>query len=202
MTASDDGGGIPTDRSDDTVPTVDELMDGFEGVELSPSEHQRVKDLLNGDQLDRLVGYERRYLVVGAGGETGAATRRQTVYELLDARDDPPAVATRLEDFGLTPEEIRLWARVFDVLCGMATHAVAVIEDFDGGYVWELGLLFSPDYREKVWVLKRRYEDSGLERGKYDNGMGASHVELLLTGPRVIEWKIPSELPDAVAEIP
>lgn len=52
--------------------------------------------------------------------------------------------ATTLEDYGLTPDEIRLWARAFDILCGRATHIVAVIEDFDGGYVWEMGLLFAP----------------------------------------------------------
>ncbi|ELY97272.1 hypothetical protein C482_13600 [Natrialba chahannaoensis JCM 10990] len=83
------------------------------------------------------------------GGTTGAATRRKIVYELVDDRTDPPAVAFRLEDYGLTPDEIRLWARAFDILCGRATHIVAVIEDFDGGYVWEMGLLFAPPYRER-----------------------------------------------------
>ena len=58
-----------------------------------------------------------------------------------------------------------------------------MVEEFDGGYVWELGLLFAPPYREKAWVLKRRYPDEEAERDRYDDGMGASHVELLLTGP-------------------
>lgn len=195
-----DGGGIPPDREDDSIPSADELMEGYEGIELTPSEHQAVKDLLNGDELDRLKGHERRYLVTGAGGETGAASRRETVCEQLDGRDDPPAVATRLEDFGLTPEEIRLWARVFDILCGMATHIVAVIEDFDGGYVWELGLLFTDEYREKTWVLKRKYPDADVEREKYDNGMGASHVKLLLTGQRAFEWTDENELEKVVGE--
>ncbi|ELY54490.1 hypothetical protein [Natronolimnohabitans innermongolicus] len=186
----------------DGYPTKDELLDEIEDVRLSPSEHQRIKDLLNGDRMDRITGHDRRYLVAGAGGESGAVTRREIVYDRLDSRTDPPATAMQLEDFGLTPEEIRLWTRVFDILCGRATHIVAVIEDFDGGYVWELGLLFSPSYREKVWVLKRRYLDEKTEREQYANGMAASHVELLLTGDNAYEWADVDELRDGIDEIP
>lgn len=178
------------------------IWEGFSGIELRPSEHQKVKDLVNGAQLDRIKGADRRYLVAGAGGDAGAATRRELVYELLDDRSDPPAVAMTLEDLGLTTDELRLWARVFDILCAMATHIVAVLEDFDGGYVWELGLVFAPPYRAKAWVLKRRYEDAGTERAKYDNGMSISHVKLLLAGPRAIEWVDTDELRAAVARIP
>ncbi|QLG61254.1 hypothetical protein [Halorarum salinum] len=198
----DEGGAGGPAGDDDGAPDEGEVLDRIESVRLTPSEHQRVKDLVNGERMDRIRGHERRYLVVGAGGETGAGTRRDVVADLLDARTDPPAVAVRLEDFGLTPEEIRLWTRVFDVLCGRATHVVAVIEDFDGGYVWELGLLFAPSYREKLWVLKRRYPDGETERERFENGMAASHVELLLTGDRVREWVDADELRDAVDEIP
>lgn len=195
----------PFDRDDtasEVIPGEDEILEGLTGIQLTPTEHQRVKDLVNGDQLDRIKGHERRYLVAGAGGDTGAASRRQLVYDRLNSRTNPPAVATQLEDFGLTPEEIRLWTRVFDILCGMATHIVAVIEDFDGGYVWELGLLFAPSYREKAWVLKRRYPADDTERDKYDNGMSASHVKLLLTGSQAFEWTDTDELRAAVDEIP
>ena len=184
------------------VPGGEEVIAEIEAISLTPSEHQRIKDLVNGEQMNRIKGHDRRYLVVGAGGETGAATRRRIVYDLLDARTDPPAVSMRLEDFGLTPEEIRLWTRVFDILCGRATHIVGVIEDFDGGYVWELGLLFAPSYREIVWVLKRRYRDEKTEREQYDNGMAASHVRLLLTGERCYEWVDEDELRNVVEEIP
>ena len=196
MESDDDRG------SGDEIPGSEEVLSEIEAIRLTPSEHQRVKDLVNGERLKRVTGFDRRYLVVGAGGETGASTRRQTVYDLLDARTDPPGVAMRLEDFGLTPAEIRLWSRVFDVLCGRATHIVGVIEDFEGGYVWELGLLFAPSYREKVWVLKRRYPDDERERERYDNGMAASHVRLLLTGERCHEWVDIDELRDVVEEIP
>ena len=186
----------------DEIPDEAEILEGLTEIQLTPSEHQRVKDILNGDLLDDLKSHERRYLVAGAGGDTGAASRRQLVYERLDERTGPPAIATQLEDFGLTPEEIRLWTRVFDILCGMATHIVAVVEDFDGGYVWELGLLFASSYREKAWVLKRRYPDDDTEREEYDNGMSASHVKLLLTGSRAYEWVDTDDLRDVVDEIP
>lgn len=190
------------DTATEAIPDEHEILEGLTEIQLTPTEHQRIKDLVNGDQLDRLKGYERRYLVAGAGGDTGAAARRQLVYDRLDSRTNPSAVAVQLEDFGLTPEDIRLWTRVFDILCGMATHIVAVIEDFDGGYVWELGLLFAPSYREKVWVLKRRYPDEDTERDTYDNGMSASHVKLLLTGAHAFEWTDTDELRAAVDDIP
>jgi len=191
----------PREFEDATFPDQEELLAGLEDVRLTPAEHQRIKNLVNED-LDELKGYDRRYLVVGAGGGTGAATRRGTVYDRLDARTTPPAVAFCLEDYGLTPEEIRLWVRAFDILCGRATHIVAVVEDFDGGYVWEMGLLFAPSYREKAWVLKRRYWDPETERERYANGMAASHVELLLTGPRCHEWADEAELREAVDRVP
>lgn len=187
---------------EDEVPGSEETLSEIEAIRLTPSEHQRVKDLVNGEELERITGFDRRYLVVGAGGETGASTRRKRVYDLLDARTNPPAVAMRLEDFGLTPAEIRLWSRVFDVLCGRATHIVGVLEDFEGGYVWELGLLFGPSYRENVWVLKRRYPDEETERERYDNGMAASHVRLLLTGERCHEWVDVDELEEVVEAVP
>lgn len=199
MDSDDDRG--PREFEGDAVPSQDELVAGLTDISLTPAEHQQIKDLVNED-LSELKGYERRYLNVGAGGETEAATRRKTVYDLLDGRTNPPAVAFRLEDYGFTTEDIRLWCRGFDILCGRATHIVAVVEDFEGGYVWELGLLFAPTYREKAWILKRSYEDAAVERAKYENGMAASHVELLLTGPRCHEWSDAGELRDAVGEIP
>ena len=198
----DEGGSDDGEHEEAEVPDEAEVLDRIEAISLTPSEHQRVKDLVNGDRMTRIEGHDRRYLIVGAGGETGAATRREMVSDLLDARTDPPAVAMRLEDFGLTPEEIRLWTRVFDVLCGRATHIVGVFEDFEGGYVWELGLLFAPSYRENVWVLKRRYPDEETEREMFRNGMAASHVGLLLTGERAHEWFDVDDLRDAVDEIP
>lgn len=190
------------ERDDRDIPTERALLEGLQGIELTPDEHLRIKQLVHGERFKALIRYERRYLVVGAGGESDAATRRSIVVKQLDRRSHPPAIAIQLEDFGLTADEMRLWSRVFDILCGSVTHIVAVIEDFNGGYVWELGLLFAPSYREKVWVLKRRYLDETEERAHYDNAMGASHVELLLTGERAQEWVDEDELRQAIATIP
>ena len=188
---------------DASIPDEDSVISEIaEGVSLSPAEHERVKDLVHGPQFQRHKGFDRRYLVVGTGESGAASQRRQLVYDQLDARTDPPAVATQLEDYDLTNDEIRLWVRVFDLLCGMCTHITAVIEDFDGGYVWELGLIFAPSYREKTWVLKRRYRDEQREREQFANGMAISHVKLLLTGERAQEWTNETELREAVRAIP
>lgn len=190
------GGKVDTED----LPDGEEIMAGVEAIELTPEQHQRVKDLVNGDQMEQFGGHDRRYLVAGAGGDSTAADRRRTVTVHLDSRED--AMATRLEDFGLSAEEIELWCRVFDILCGRATHIVAVLEDFEGGYVWELGLLFAPSYRAKTWVLKRRYAEEATEKAKYANGMAVSHVEALLTGDRCFEWGSEEALLSVVEEIP
>ncbi|PSQ51470.1 hypothetical protein BRD20_11110 [Halobacteriales archaeon SW_8_65_20] len=182
------------------IPSEEEILTGIEDIRLTPSEHQRIKDLVTGREMQRIKQHDRRYLIAGASGETGAATRRELVYEELADRDD--AVSMQLEEFGLTPEAIKLWIRVFDILCGRATHIVGVIEDFDGGYVWELGLLFAPSYRRKTWILKRAYTDEATERARFDNGMAASHVELLLTDNRCCEWTSEPELRDCIEAIP
>lgn len=195
--------GFPaTDRDETAIPTEEELLAGLADIELTPQEHQRVKQLVHGERFAELVHHDRRYLVVGAGGDSGAARRRALVVDLLDGRTRPPSIAIQLEDFDIDVDEMRLWARVFDILCGTVTYVAAVIEDFDGGYVWELGLLFAPSYRGKVWVLKRRYEDESTERSRYQNAMAASHVALLLTGDRAQEWVDEEELRAAVERIP
>jgi hypothetical protein len=201
---ADSGGGKSSSASPsaaDTPEDVTEALADAEATSLTPAEYQRLKDLVNGDRLDRIKGHSRRYLVAGAGGDDEAAARRAMVCDQLDARREPPAVAVRLEAFGLTGEEMALWVRLFDVLCGMATHVVAVLEDFDGGYVWELGLLYAPAYREKVWVLQRVYDDDGTQRDQYDNGMAAAHLEHL-SRKRVRTWASEADLRAAVGELP
>ena len=198
---SDDG-----QDSETPVDIQDMLLEHFDGiadtVTLTPAEHEKMKSIIHGDEFERIKHFKRRYLIVGSGSDDGAGDRRQTVYDLLDARDEPPAIATQLEDFGLTNDDIRLWNCVFDVLCGVSSHIVAVIEDFDGGYVWELGLTFSPSYRSKTWILKRAYESEEIEREKYKNGMAISEIELLLTGERAEEWSTEEELKECAENIP
>jgi hypothetical protein len=126
------------------------------------------------------------------------------VRDLLDER--PRAAAFRLEDFGFTGDDIEVWAPAFDVLAEMASSVVGILEDFDGGHVWELGYLYhrQTHVRDVLWLLKRIYEDDAVMRERYDNGMAASHLAALeaAAGERVVEWADPEELPDAVESIP
>lgn len=167
---------------------------------LTPAEHERLKTLVHGPRLKDVAYSDRRYLVTGAGGDTGATARRALVYEALDDRRN--AIAFQLEEFELTPEELALWAAAFEILCEQATHIVAVIEDYEGGYVWELGYLFRTELREKVWVLKRDYGSAGANRERYDNGMAASHVRLLENADRTVRWSDEAELRDGTQAIP
>ena len=177
-------------------------VDGIDvdGLAFTFEEHERLKTLLHGERFRELAYSDRRYLVLGAGGDSASADRRMMVYELLGNR--PDALSFRLEDFGLTPDEFAVWAAAYENLCVKATHIVAVIEDYEGGYVWELGYLFHEDVREKVWVLKRDYENEAANRKHYDNGMAASHLQLLENADRTFRWTNRDDLEARVAKIP
>lgn len=181
---------------------IDELRDERR-LELTPEQHERLKNGLHGEGFDRLRRADRRYLVIGRG-RGNAGQRRVTVCELLDERVG--ANAFRLEDFGFTDDDVALWAPAFDILSTMATHVVGILEDFDGGHVWELGLLYHEQRRVRdiLWLLKRVYEDERTMREHYDNGMAASHLAALedAAEDRVVTWRDPGDLPDAVESVP
>jgi len=171
----------------------------------TPQQHERLKDRLHGDdQFEEIKRAERRYLIVGRGGEGGPAKRRRRVCTQLDDRRGASAV--RLEEFGFTGDELDLWAPAFDILSSMASHVVGVLEDFDGGHVWELGYLYHHQIhvRDILWLLKRVYEGEGEMRARYDNGMAASHLATLeeAVGDRVITWRDEEGLSDAVEAVP
>ncbi|MDJ1430944.1 aminopeptidase [Halostagnicola sp. A-GB9-2] len=173
-------------------------------LSLTPAQHERLKNRLHGERFADIRRADQRYLVIGRGGDDGPGKRRRTVCALLDERRS--ATAFRLEDFGFTGEEVELWAPAFDILSGMATHVVGVLEDYDGGHVWELGYLYhhQSHIRDVLWLLKRVYETEAKRREQYDNGMAASHLAALeeAAGDHVISWTVPEDLPDAVKEIP
>lgn len=180
-------------------------LEGEEQLKPTPEQHEQLKNGIHGEALfNQIRRAERRYLVIGRGGEAAPRKRRQRVYDLLDEREG--ATAFRLEDFGFTSDELDLWAPAFDVLSQMASHIVGILEDFDGGHVWELGFLYHQQtrIRDILWLLKRIYESETKMHDHYDNGMAASHLAALeeATGDRVITWKDPADLPDAVASIP
>ncbi|MFB6141448.1 MAG: aminopeptidase [Halosimplex sp.] len=175
-----------------------------DALTLTPEQHERLKTHLHGDRLNDIEYSDRRYLVVGRGGDDGPGRRRRLVRDRLDDRRG--ATAFMLEDFGLAGEQIDLWAPAFEILCEQATHVVGVLEDYDGGHVWELGFLYHQQSRARdvLWLLKRVYGDRATERERYDNGMAASHLAALeqAAGDRVVTWTDESDLRRAVEEIP
>lgn len=191
---------------------TERLIDGVTGEQVTseeqlrptPEQHERLKNGLHGALFEDIRRSDRRYLVIGRGGDDGPGRRRKQVRDQLDDRSG--ATAFRLEDFGFTSDELEVWAPAFDVLSEMASHVVGVLEDFDGGHVWELGFLYHEQthVRDVLWLLKRIYDSEEAMRDHYDNGMAASHLAALedAAGDRVITWESPDELPGAVEQIP
>ncbi|WP_436928908.1 aminopeptidase [Halosimplex halobium] len=210
----DDGNASGDAGDDENAGERTEYVDGVDGgdlvdtspdsLTLTPEQHERLKTHLHGDRLNEIEYSDRRYLVVGRGGDDGPGRRRRRVRDLLDDRRD--ATAFMLEDFGLSGSEIDLWAPAFEILCEQATHVVGVLEDFDGGHVWELGYLYHEGsrVRDALWLLKRTYESDERRRERYDNGMAAAHLAALerAAGDRVVRWHDESDLRRAVGEIP
>lgn len=184
----------------DIDPTA--VTDGA-ALSLTPEQHQRLKDGLHGERFDDLRRADRRYLVVGSGSGEQGQRRRQVCSRLDDRRD---AVGFRLEEFGFDADDLDLWAPAFEVLSAQATWIVGVIEDFDGGHVWELGYLYRQQttVRDALWLLKRAYDDPADERARYDNGMAASHLAALeaAVADRVLEWATVEELDRVTDRIP
>lgn len=203
---SDELEGDPADEDARYIGGVDaEELAGEEQLRPTPRQHERLKDGIHGsDRFDDIRRAERRYLVVGRGGEDGPGERRQRVCTQLNERRR--ASAFRLEEFGFTGDELDLWAPAFDILSAMASHVVGVLEDFGGGHVWELGYLYHHQMhvRDVLWLLKRIYDDEEEMRERYDNGMAASHLAALeeATGDRALTWSTVEELSDAVERIP
>jgi len=129
---------------------------------------------------------------------------RARLTHIEEIAEDRPGEA--LEDFGFTGEELDLWAPAFEILSTMASHVVGVLEDFDGGHVWELGYLYhhQTHLRDVLWLLKRIYDNEEETGERYDSGMAASHLAALeeAAGDRVITWSDVDELSDAVERIP
>jgi hypothetical protein len=203
---TNDSGADTGDEESTYVGDIDSdaVVDGAQ-LQLTPHQHEKLKSQLHGSsQFAEIKRADTRYLVVGRGGEEGPGKRRLKVCEQLDGRRN--AAGYRLEDFGFTSDEIDLWAPAFDLLAAMASHIVGVLEDFDGGHVWELGYLYHQQrhVRDRLWLLKRLYESKAEMRRQYDNGMAASHLAALeqTTGDRVIGWSDEASLRDAVEKIP
>lgn len=197
------GGGDGVDEGSYIDGVDPERLNEEDRLNPTPEQHERLKNGLHGELFTDIRRADWRYLVIGRGsGSPGE--RRQKVCDLLGERGG--AIAFRLEDFGFTGDELDLWAPAFDILSEMASSIVGVLEDYDGGHVWELGYLYhyQTTVRNAFWMLKRVYDSEEEMRERYDNGMAASHLAALeeAVRDRVITWSHPDELPEAVESIP
>ncbi|RQG93194.1 aminopeptidase [Natrarchaeobius halalkaliphilus] len=198
-----DDGNNRADGADFIDGTDPEALREEEQLQPTPEQHERLKDGLHGELFDDIRRADRRYLVIGRGSDA-PGERRAAVCEQLDERLS--AVAFRLEEFGFSGEEVDLWVPAFEILSEMASRIVAIVEDYDGGHVWELGYLYryQTTVRNALWMLKRVYETESKRRERYDNGMAASHMAALekAVSERVIGWESPDDLPRAVERVP
>ncbi|MFH5801569.1 hypothetical protein [Haladaptatus sp. CMAA 1911] len=183
----------------DELPEGTDFID-MEGLAFTPEEHERLKSLLHGEKFKQIAYSDQRYLVLGAGGTDEKSSRPLSIYDILGNR--PNSISFRLEDFGLISDEIALWAAAYENLCETATHIVLVIEDYEGDYVWEMGYLYHSTIRKKVWALQRDYGSEKENRKRYNNGMAASHLRLLLNADRTFRWEDSNELKEKTENIP
>jgi len=190
----------PDDDEIDEDELAEELAGEIPDFKISPEEHARLKNKLFTSDFGRLKRFDERYLVCGSGSNGDAATRRDTAYDILDSRDD--ATAFKLEDFGFTGEDMDLWWRGFDILCGRATKIAVVIEDFHGGYASEMAYLWRDEYRARTWLVTRIYDDEATMREQYDDPMARSCSIAFAREGRVFEWDDPSAFREAVERIP
>lgn len=57
------------DTAVEDIPSEAEIMSGIADVHFSPSDHQRIKDLVNGEEMQHIKNHDRRYLIVGVGAK-------------------------------------------------------------------------------------------------------------------------------------
>ena len=190
----------PPDPAQGDDEVTEAMAAAMPDVELTPEEHARFKARLFTAEFRGLKRFDERYLVCGSGGDGAAASRRDDAYDLLAARDG--ATAFRLEDFGFTDDDLDLWWRAFDVLCGRATTIVVVLEDFHGGYASEMAYLWTEPYRSRTWLLQRVYDDEATMRAKYDDPMARSCSIAFARLGRVLEWSAPPGFRQAVERVP
>ncbi|NLV09478.1 hypothetical protein GOC74_06000 [Halomicrobium mukohataei] len=163
----------------------------------TPSEHQALKQAVFSDHFRRLVFADRSYFVLG-NYDDGPKERRLTlVRDRLASRRDG-AFAFLMKDI---PEGWTYWTTKFKILASRADYITLVLEDSHGSHHWEAGHIDAPQYRPKVHVLKRAYEDEQTERAQF-GAMIAHFVEILDRDNRVYEWQTEDELASAVDDLP
>ena len=190
----------PIDDEFDEAAFTQSMERELPEFELTPAEHQRLKRALFTEDWTRLGRFEERYFVCGSGSDDAAGARRELATDRLEARAG--ATAFRLEDFGLTGADLDLWWRAFDILCGRATTIAVVLEDFHGGYASEMAYLWTPEYRDRTWLLMRIYADEATMRERYDDPMARSCAIAFDREGRRLEWTDPAGFLAVLERVP
>jgi len=172
-------------------------------VSLTPNRYEQLKKLVHGnDTFAKITSAEKRYLIIGRG--RGEMRHKKRVKELLGSRRS--AITFEFEEFKPKTDDIGLWPPVFDLFSKTATHIVGVVEDYDGGGVWDMGLLYhrQSHVHDSLWILKRVYDNQNINHERYGSGKAASRLGALeeAVEDRVIKWQTEEDLRDAVKEIP
>lgn len=175
---------------------LDETRDFSEKESLSPKQYEEIKDAVHSDIFKNIARAERAYFILGKYDDGERERRLEDVRDQLKARDG--SFAYLMKD---VPEAWEFWPTKFRILANRATWIVPVLEDTDGSHEWELGRIDGPEYRPKVYILKRVYDSEEKERKLFD-ALPADFIKILDRNDRVFKWETEADLEDAVEQLP
>lgn len=175
---------------------VEETRRYSEKEQISPEDHQRLKDAVFGDSFREVVFADVTYFVLGSY-DNDEKQRLLLVRNELRRRDG--AHAFLMDDM---PEAWEYWTTKFRIFANRADYLVGVFEHNRGGHEWEAGRLDDERYRSKTYILKREYETKRQERLHFD-GMIADYFRKLDEQlGQLYRWTSEEDLLDALERVP
>lgn len=180
----------------DLATVLAETKTFSDAATLSNQEYESIKRAVFGATFRKIARADRAYFVLGRYDDGDRERRLEAVTSQLGRRDRAHAFLMRD-----VPEAWEFWPTKFHILAQRATYVVPVLEDTDGSHQWELGVVAGPEYRPKVYVLKRTYRSQAVERRRFD-ALPAQFVEILDRDGRVFYWQTEDELWASVEQLP
>ena len=146
--------------------------------EMSIEQYRNIRRALHTDVLDVLAA-EKAFFVLGSYDEAEKGRLRNARDRLYNEGH-----AFLLDD---TLEAWEYWTTHFKIYADRATHIVGVFEHSHGGHEWEAGYLDHLEYRQKTYILKRRYRSVAPREEPFD-GMMAHYMLLVDRRGQLFEW--------------
>lgn len=162
----------------------------------TPEEYARLKRAVFSDPFRQILRADRTYFVLGKYDGGGRERRLELVKTKLDEREG--AFAYLMKD---VPDAWEFWPTKFRILAQRATRIVPVLEDTEGSHDWEFGIVSGPEFRPRVFVLKREYGSVEMEHEKF-HALPAEFVDVLDRDGRVARWRDEDGLIRAIKNIP